>query len=67
MYLFFIWREYPHDVVLKAWMKTNRVMGEQLLAPVENNQDKDIPLNLSQCMAGPIQILRNFFPNIGLI
>ena len=44
MYLFFIWREYPHDVVLKACMKTNRVTREQLLTPVENNQDKDIPL-----------------------
>ena len=44
MYLFFILREYSHDVVLKAWMKTNRVTREQLLTPVENNQDKDIPL-----------------------
>ena len=24
MYLFFILREYPHDVILRAWMKTNR-------------------------------------------
>ena len=44
VYLFFIWREYPHDVVLRAWMKTNRFTWEQLLTPVENNQDKDIPL-----------------------
>ena len=44
MYLFFIQREYPHDVVLSAWMKTNRVIKEQLLTPVENNQEKDIPL-----------------------
>ena len=44
MYLFFIWREYPHDVVMRAWMKTNRVTGEQLLTPMQNNQDKDIPL-----------------------
>ena len=43
MYLFFIWREYPHDV-LRAWMKTNRVTREQLLPPIENNQDADIPL-----------------------
>ena len=44
MYLFFIWREYLHDVVLSAWMKTNRVTREQLLTPVENNQENDIPL-----------------------
>ena len=44
MYLFFIWREYPHHVVLRAWMKTNRFTREQLLTPVENNQHKNIPL-----------------------
>ena len=44
MYLFFIWRKYPHDVVLRAWMKINWVTREQLLTPVENYQDRDIPL-----------------------
>ena len=44
LYLFFIWSEYPHDVVLRAWMKTNRFTRKQLLTQVENNQDKDIPL-----------------------
>ena len=44
MYLFLIWREYPHDVVLRAWMKTNTFTREQLLTPRENDQDKDIPL-----------------------
>ena len=44
IYLFFIWREYPHDVVLRAWMKTSRLTREQLLTAVENHQDKDIPL-----------------------
>ena len=44
MYLFFILREYPHDVVFRAWMKTNRFTRVQLLTLVENNQDKDIPL-----------------------
>ena len=44
MSLFFIWRKYPHVVVLRAWMNTNRVTREQLLTPAENNQDKDIPL-----------------------
>ena len=44
MYCFFIWREYPHVVVLRARMKTNKVTREQLLSPTENNQDTDIPL-----------------------
>ena len=44
MYLFFIRREYPHDILLRAGMKTNRVTREQLLTPVENNQDRNIPL-----------------------
>ena len=43
-YFFFIWREYPHDVALRSWMKTNKVTREQLLSPTENNQDTDIPL-----------------------
>ena len=36
IYLFFIWREYLHDVVLRTRMKTNRVTREQLLTQVEN-------------------------------
>ena len=44
MYFFFIRREYPHDTILRAWMKTNKVTREQLLSPAENNQDTDIPL-----------------------
>ena len=35
MYLFLIGREYSHDVVLRAWMKANRVTGEQMFTPVE--------------------------------
>ena len=45
MYLFFIWREYPHDIILKAWMKTNKFTREQLLT-TGNNEDKDISLML---------------------
>ena len=44
MCFFFIWREYPHHTILRAWMKTNKVTGEQLLSPTENIQDTDIPL-----------------------
>ena len=43
MYLFFIWREYPHGIILRAWMKTKGFTREQLLTS-ENNEDKDIPL-----------------------
>ena len=50
MYLFFIWRQYPIDVVLRAWMKTNIYH-----------------LCLLQHTVEPIQILKNTFPNIGLI
>ena len=35
MYFFFIWREYPHYIVLKAWMKTNKVTREHLLSPTK--------------------------------
>ena len=44
MYFFFIWREYPNDTILRAWMKTNKVTREQLLSPTENIQDADISL-----------------------
>ena len=43
MYLFFIWREYPHAIILRAWMKTNEFKREQLLTS-EKNEDKNIPL-----------------------
>ena len=43
MYLFFIWREYPHDIILRAWMKTNEFTREQLLTS-KNNEDKNILL-----------------------
>ena len=44
MYFFFIWREYPHNTILRAQLKTNRFTREQLLSPRENIQDTDIPL-----------------------
>ena len=31
LYWYFIWREYPHDILLEAWMKTNQVTREALL------------------------------------
>ena len=44
MYFFFLWREYLHNTILRAWMKTNKVTREQLLSPTITNQDTDIPL-----------------------
>ena len=44
MYFFFIWREYPHDIILEAWMKANKVTREQLLSQTRNNKDTDTPL-----------------------
>ena len=43
MYFFFMWREYPPDIILEAWMKTKEFTREQLLT-TGNNQNKDIPL-----------------------
>ena len=44
MYLFFIWKEYPHDTILKAWKQTNETTRDQLLFPKETNLDKKMPL-----------------------
>ena len=43
MYLFFLWREYPHDTILKAWEQTNEVSREQLLSPTKTSHDAKIP------------------------
>ena len=43
MYLFFKWQEYPHDIILEAWVKTNEFTREQLLT-TGNNENKDIQL-----------------------
>ena len=43
MYLFFRWREYLHDIILKAWMDTKKSTREQLLH-TEDSETKDVPL-----------------------
>ena len=43
MYLFSRWREFPHDMILKAWTDTNKFTREQLLH-TENSETKDVPL-----------------------
>ena len=67
MYFFFIWREYSHDVVLRAWMKMNKVTREKLLSPAENNQDTDIPLMLITTYSRANPNFKGLFPDIGLI
>ena len=43
MYMFFHLEGYPHDIILKVWMKTKQFRREQLLT-TRNNEDKDAPL-----------------------
>ena len=43
LYLYFRWREYPHDIILQAWTDTNKFTREQLLETVDNTA-KDLPL-----------------------
>ena len=35
----FIWREYPYDILIEAWMKTNLVTREVLLADTTGKQE----------------------------
>ena len=44
MHLFFLWREYPHDTILKAWEQTNKVSNEQLLFQTETSHHTKTPL-----------------------
>ena len=44
LYWYFIWREYPHDVILEAWLKTNKVNRESLLDGNTGNKDTKAPL-----------------------
>ena len=43
-YWYFRWREYPHDILIEAWGKTNQVNREALLADTTDNQDSKAPL-----------------------
>ena len=44
MYIFFLWREYPHKAILKSWKQTNKVSKGQLLSHTETNHDTKTPL-----------------------
>ena len=44
LYWYFRWREYPHDILIEAWRKTNQVTRETLLADTTGNQDSNTPL-----------------------
>ena len=36
---YFRWREYPHDILIEAWSKTNQLTRETLLADTTGNWD----------------------------
>ena len=38
LYWFFIWRDYPHGLILEAWQKTNKVNRESLLGDTKNKR-----------------------------
>ena len=44
MCLFSLWRECPHDTILKAWEQANKVSREQLLSPKVTSHDTKTPL-----------------------
>ena len=44
LYLYFIWREYPHEVILEAWNKTNQVTRESLLNDSSGTKASKAPL-----------------------
>ena len=44
LYWFFIWREYPHDILLDAWKETNQVSRETLLSQTRSKQETNTPL-----------------------
>ena len=44
LYWYFIWREYPHDVILEAWQKTNKVKRESLLDDTTGQKETTAPL-----------------------
>ena len=43
LYWYFIWREYPHDVVLEAWNKTNQFTRESLLNDSTGKKETKAP------------------------
>ena len=64
MYFFFIWREYPHDIVLDAWRKTSKITREQLLSQTKNNKDIDTPLMFITTYSSANHNLKELFANI---
>ena len=44
LYWYFIWREYPHDIILEAWRKTNQITREALLTDTTGKQESKTPL-----------------------
>ena len=39
LYWYFIWREYPHEFILEAWQKTNKINRESLLDDTKGKKE----------------------------
>ena len=66
-YWYFIWREYPHDILIEAWRKPNKVTRETLLADSKGIRIPKHLLCLLQHIAVLIPTSGNSYLNIGLI
>ena len=67
LYWYFRWREYPHDILIEAWRKTNQVTREALLADTTGNQDSNAPLMFITTYNNANSNFMNSYLNIGLI
>ena len=67
LYWYFIWQEYPHDVLLEAWNKTNQVTRESLLTDSTGKNESKAPLYLSQHITVLIPTSGKSYLNIGPI
>ena len=68
LYWHFIWREYPHDILIEAWKKTNKVTRETLLSNTTGNQESTTPLMFITTYNSANPNFRgNSYLNIGLI
>ena len=67
LYLYFIWREYPHDVILEAWNKTNQVTMESLLNDSSGTKTSKAPLMFITTYNSANPNFREIISNIGHI
>ena len=46
-----MWREYPSDPILRAWMKSNKVTRVQLMSPMKKIKIQIYHLNFRECFS----------------